>query len=189
MNVYDFDETIYDGESSIEFIFDYLRVDPKIVKFVPAIAKIMFLYERGKISFDDFSKKYAPKLAEYFSKNDVAVEHLVKDFWDKRMHKIKPFYLQQQKEDDVILTASPTFMMREVCDRLGVRNLVATEFDLKTGTVKSACFRENKVACFFFAFPEGEIDSFYTDSINDSFLFPLAKHAFMVKGEKITQVK
>ena len=39
------------------------------------------------------------------------------------------------------------------------------------------------------AFPDGEIDDFYTDSVNDSFLFPLAKRVFMVKGSKITQIK
>lgn len=189
MNVYDFDETIYDGESSIEFILSYMRHDPKIVRFVPAITKIMFLYERGKITFDDFSQKYAPALSRYFAANNVAVEHLVQSFWDKHMHKIKPFYLAQKKEDDVILTASPTFMMREVCDRLGVKHLVGTEFNLQTGEVERACFREHKIACFFDAFPDGEIDAFYTDSINDSFLFPIAKRAFMVKGNKITRVK
>ncbi|MBQ5969722.1 MAG: haloacid dehalogenase-like hydrolase [Clostridia bacterium] len=189
MNVYDFDETIYDGESSIEFILDYIRVDPKVIKFVPSIIRIMFLYERGKITFDDFSEKYAHKLTDYFAANNVTVEHLMQGFWDKRMHKIKPFYLAQKKADDVILTASPTFMMREVCDRLGVKNLVATDFDLETGKVKNACFRENKIRCFFDAFPDGEIDAFYTDSVNDSFLFPLAKEAYMVKKNKIIRVK
>ena len=189
MNVYDFDETIYDGESSVEFILSYLREDPKVVRFIPSIVRIMFLYERGKITFDDFSQKYAPSLCRYFAANNVAVEHLVSGFWDRHMHKIKPFYLAQKQPGDVILTASPTFMMREVCDRLGVKNLVATEFDLETGEVKSACFRENKIRCFFDAFPDGEIDAFYTDSINDSFLFPLAKEAYMVKKNKITRVK
>ena len=40
MNVYDFDETIYDGESSIEFILAYLKKDPTIVRFLPSIAKL-----------------------------------------------------------------------------------------------------------------------------------------------------
>ena len=35
----------------------------------------------------------------------------------------------------------------------------------------------------------GEIDDFYTDSMNDQFLFPLAKRVFLVKGNKITQIK
>lgn len=189
MNVYDFDETIYDGESSIEFILAYVKQDPKIIRFFPAIAKIMLQYNRGKITFDDFSKKYAPTLAAYFAENAVSLDVLVPAFWDKRMHKIKPFYKALQKEDDVILTASPSFMMRDVCDRLGVKHLIATEFNLKTGVVESACFRENKINCFRAVFPDAEIDDFYTDSVNDSCLFPLAKRAFMVKGNKITQVK
>jgi len=189
VNVYDFDETIYDGESSIEFILSYIRHDPKVMQFIPVIVRIMRRYSRGKMTFEDFSVKYARLLTDYFARNDVQVVHLVEGFWDRHIHKIKPFYLAQQRSDDVILTASPTFMMRDVCDRLGVRNLVATEFNLETGAIEKACFRENKIRCFFDAFPDGEIDAFYTDSVNDSFLFPLAKEAYMVKKDKITRIK
>ena len=189
MNVYDFDETIYDGESSIEFILSYLREDPKIVRFLPSIAKLLFRYNRGQATFDNFTRDYAPVLRRYFEQNDVDLMRLVAGFWDKRMHKIKPFYLRQQQADDVIITASPHFMMDDICERLGVRHLIASDFDIKTGEVRSACFRERKLDLFRAAFPDGEIDDFYTDSVNDSFLFPLAKRVFMVKGSRIRQIQ
>ncbi len=189
MNVYDFDETIYDGESSIEFILAYLKKDPTIVRFLPSIAKLMRQYNRGQARFEDFAENYAPKLQAYFAENKVDVASLVSGFWDKRMHKIKPFYLRQQRADDVIITASPYFMMDDICRRLGVRHLIATDFDIETGEVHAACFRERKVALFRAAFPDVEIDDFYTDSVNDACLFPLAKRAFMVKGNEIRQVK
>ena len=66
MNVYDFDGTIYDGESSVEFILAYLRQDIKIVQFIPGIVKAMFKYQRGTITFDDFMNNYASKITKYF---------------------------------------------------------------------------------------------------------------------------
>ena len=39
------------------------------------------------------------------------------------------------------------------------------------------------------AFPDSEIDDFYTDSVNDEFLFPLAKRVFLVKKHEIRQIK
>lgn len=189
MNVFDFDETIYDGESSVEFILYYLRHDLKIIKFLPTVFKVFFQYNKGKITFDDFTHKYAGELKNYFEKNNVDLSGLVDSFWNKRMHKIKPFYKEIQRDDDVIITASPYFMMEEICKRIGVKNLIATDFDIKTGEVKTACFREGKIDCFRSVYPDGEIDDFYTDSLNDEFLFPLAKRVFMVKKDKITQIK
>ena len=71
---------------------------------------------------------------------------------------------------------------------LEIRNL-NTSFFTRKGEVRAACFRERKVDLFRTAFPDGEIDDFYTDSVNDACLFPLAKRAFMVKGNEIRQVK
>ena len=189
MNVYDFDETIYDGESSIEFLLCYLREDPSVVRFLPSVARLMFRYNRGKATFEDFTRDYAPVLQRYFAENNVDLMALVSGFWDKRMHKIKPFYRELQREDDVIITASPYFMMNDICERLGVRHLIATDFDIETGEIHTPCFRERKVDLFRAAFPGQGIDDFYTDSVNDSFLFPLAKRVFMVKGKKIEQIK
>lgn len=189
MNAYDFDETIYDGESSVQFIMMYLKNDPKILSFLPAVAKVMYKYNRGQITFDDFTTKYGVQLKQYFNDNDVDLMGLVKEFWDKHEKNIKPFYRRLQREDDIIITASPEFMMREICDRLGIHNLVATHMDIKTGDIKRACFREGKIDCLREDFPDAVIDDFYTDSMNDSFLFPFAKRVFMVKGNKIKRIK
>ena len=72
---------------------------------------------------------------------------------------------------------------------MGIKNLVASEVDLEEGVITKACFREGKIDCLNKAFPDAVIDDFYTDSLNDEFLFPLAKRVFMVKGNKITQIK
>ena len=189
MNVFDFDETIYDGESSVEFILRYMREDPSILRYLPSIAKTMARYYRGKAREEDFMRDYAPIFRRYFAIKKPDLAPLVTEFWNGHIHKIKPFYKRIQRSDDVIITASPRFMMEDICGRIGVKNLICTDFDIQTGEVRAACFREKKIGLFRAAFPDGEIDDFYTDSLNDEFLFPLAKRVFMVKGHEITQIK
>ena len=189
MNAYDFDETIYDGESSVEFVFAFIKHDPSVLKFIPKVLMEFVRYSKGQLTVEEFTNKYGEELKEYFQKHKDAIPGIVKEFWDKRMKKIKPFYKELQKEDDLIITASPYFMMEEICGRLGIKNLVASEVDMDKGVITRACFREGKIDCLNRAFPDAVIDDFYTDSMNDEFLFPLAKRVFMVKGNKITQIK
>ena len=42
MNVYDFDNTIYDGETLVDFILYYVRTDPRIWRYVPKLLVIAF---------------------------------------------------------------------------------------------------------------------------------------------------
>ena len=189
MNVFDFDETIYDGESSVQFMLRYIREDPSVMRFVPDLIKVMGRYYRGEMHAEDFMRIYGSLLRDYFTRKKPDLAPLVTEFWNKREHRIKPFYRRIQRSDDVIITASPIFIMDDICRRIGVNHLIATDFDIQTGEVRSACYRDNKVKLFRAAFPDAEIDDFYTDSVNDEFLFPLAKRVFMVKGHEITQIK
>ena len=111
------------------------------------------------------------------------------EFWALHEKNIKPFYKQVQKEDDLIITASPTVSMNIICPRIGVKHWLGTELDPKTGAFNRGCFRDVKIDFFREAYPDGVIDDFYTDSLNDEFLFPYAKRVFWVKGHKITQIK
>ena len=42
MNVFDFDNTIYDGETLVDFIVYYIKTDPRIWKYVPKLLWIYF---------------------------------------------------------------------------------------------------------------------------------------------------
>lgn len=189
MNAYDFDETVYAGECSIEFFLRCFKSDPSLIKFLPGVIKGFILYKQEKISLDSLVNDYGKVMEDYFSSHSPEIEKAVVDFWDKHINKIKPFYLRQKKEDDVIITASPEFLMREVCNRLGIKNLICTQMNAKTGKIEKPCFRESKTARFLERFPEGKIDEFYTDSMNDRFLMPFAEKVFIVKGSKIKRVK
>lgn len=189
MNAYDFDETVYAGECSVEFFLYCFKADPSLIKFLPSVIKAFFLYKREKITLEQMLNDYGKVIEDYFSTHSLNLEEAVVKFWDKHIGRIKPFYLKQKKDDDIIITASPDFLMQEVCRRLGVKNLICTKFDVGTGKIEKPCFREAKIDCFRERFPDVRIDEFYTDSMNDRFLMPFADKVFIVKGNKITQVK
>ncbi len=189
MNVYDFDNTIYRGESALDFFFFYIKKTPYLLKYLPKVFYALYRYKRGRMTVEDALRKYASFVEVYFRGiSDLDAD--IKEFWDGHMHKIKPFYKDIQQPDDVIVTASFELTMREICSRLGVKHCVGSLIDEETGTITRLCMRSHKIPAFLEAYPNAQIDSFYTDSPkNDAPLIEMAAHAFVVKGDKITQIK
>lgn len=188
MNVYDFDNTIYDGESVLDLFKFYIKKDPKLLKEVPWVTKAAFRYKSGKMTLDDALVDYKDRVEE-LSKTIENIEQNVVDFWDLNCVKIKPFYLKQRKEDDVIVSACLDIIMVEICKRLGIKNYIASETDMENHKLLSFCFRENKVKAFKAKYPDAVIENFYTDSMNDKPLIDLAQNAYLVKGNVITKIK
>lgn len=189
MNVYDFDNTIYDGESSLALFWFYIKKMPHLVKYYPKVLKAMYNYKKGNITIEDALQKYIPMIEPYVLKVIDTCDRNAKEFWDSHMHKIKPFYKEIQQDDDVIITASPEIFMREICNRLGVKEVIGTTFNHETGKIERFCYRKNKVKAFKERFGDAPIDKFYTDSINDAPLIEIAKEAYLVKGNKIQRIK
>lgn len=189
MNVYDFDDTIYDGESCLDLFKFYIKRDPKLLLSAPRVIYAFARYKLGKVTVEQVMKDYAPIVENYFRKIPDMEKDAV-EFWDLHIKNIRPFYAQQQKEDDLIITASPEIHVREVCRRLGIKNLIGSVIDKESGKITRLCMRSNKIKAFCELYPDAEIDNFYTDSFeNDKPLIDIAKHAFIVKGNKITQIK
>ncbi len=189
MNVYDFDNTIYDGESTFDLFLFYLKKRPSLIRLFPTVAIAFMRYKKGKISINEMIERYVP-IVEKEAKKFVDPENDPKNFWDGHMNKIKPFYKEIQKEDDLIITASPDFSMNEICRRLGIKYLLSSTVNMQTGKFERICLKDNKLKAFFEFYGESEIENFYTDSPeNDYPLIEKANHAFIVKGEKITQIK
>lgn len=189
MNVYDFDNTIYDGESVLHFFFYYIKKTPYLLKYIPKVFYALIKYKSGKITVEKALEDYAPFVEDYF-KNIPDIKKDAEDFWDKHMHRIKPFYAEMQKDDDVIVTASPECTMEIICQRLGIKHCVGSILEPDTGKITRLCMRSAKVSAFSEAFPDACIDKFYTDSPkNDAPLINMAKEAYKVKGNKITRIK
>ena len=188
MNVYDFDNTLYRGESGVHMFFYYLKKRPGLIRFAPRLLPGMIAYKRHQIALDDVGelvgwvlKKFMEGIEDY--------EQDAKDFWDKHEHRLQPFYKELQHPDDLIISAGPEQSLREVCDRLGVSRYIGTVISEETGDLEFICYRENKVKAFREKYPDEQIDNFYTDSMNDKPLMDIARHVFLVGKKGMEQIK
>lgn len=188
MNVYDFDNTIYRGESGVSIFFFFLRKDPALIKKIPWGLELIIKYKTGRMTMDQVLDKYSGFLVSYgqsISKFDEKME----EFWDIHGKKIKPYYLKQRRDDDLIITACPDIIINEICKRLNITNYIATETEKGTMRLISFCYRENKAKAFKAKHPDEVIDNFYTDSYNDSAMFDLARNVYLVKGNRVKKIK
>lgn len=188
MNVYDFDNTIYDGESAVDFFFMCAKKKPSLFRLLPLILVKLIKYKMCKITIDEleyFVEKYSYSLILEIGD----VEKLVKEFWDKNISKVKPYYKNQKKEDDLILSATAGFLLSEFSRRMGGIKYISSEIDIKKGRVLRVCFRDNKAEIFKASYPDVEIDEFYTDSMNDKPIIDMAKSAYLVKGNNLKKIK
>ena len=181
MNVYDFDETIYRHDSTADFVLYLFTHRPNTLLNIPRMALYGILYGLHIVKKQTFKDNMYRMLRYVDDLEDVSWE-----FVRSHMHLIKPFYLKQQKEDDVVISASPEFTIKRFCRKLGIKHVMATVVDPKTGKHTGLnCHGEEKVKRFYQMFPNAEIDEFYSDSLSDTPLALEAKRAFLVKGDQI----
>ncbi len=189
MRVFDFDNTIYDGESGVDFFFYYVKKFPiQIAKYIPSFAECVYKYKAGKLSIDEVLTDYAYIPRECCRKFENA-EAEIKKFWDTHQKKVKKWITDMMREDDVIVSASPEPLLLEICGRLGIKNVICTGFDIKTGEISQICFRDNKIKMFRDAYGDAVIDEFYTDSMNDKPFMDISKDVYYVTGDKIEKIK
>ena len=72
MNVFDFDNTIYDGESVIDFFLYYCKKDKSLLKYIPAVANALIKYKKGSITVEEAISKYGKTVTDYYVKSKYA---------------------------------------------------------------------------------------------------------------------
>ena len=176
MNVYDFDKTIFYPDSSVTFFRYCLRHFPgAVLRALPGSIPAALRYARGAICAKELKEKLFA-----FLKDLPEPERTVERFWDEHFSGIGEWYFARKRDDDLIVTASPEFLVGEAGRRLGVR-VIGTRMDIRSGRIEGEnCHDEEKVRRFFAAFPEGHIEEFFSDSHSDDPLASLAEKAFLV---------
>ena len=181
MIVYDFDGTIYDGDCSLDFYFFCLCRRPTLLRYLPWQLKGMMSYYLGFMDKTKYKEHFF-----YFLSDIVEIQLWVDQFWRIYERKLKQWYMFKKHEQDVIISASPRFLLEPICNKLGVRDLIASEVDAATGSFKGVnCFGRQKVLLFNEKYPSEQIDEFYSDSLHDAPLADLALKAYIVKGRRI----
>ncbi len=183
MNVYDFDNTIYRGESAFDFFLFCIRRRPQLIRVVLPVLRDIISYKTCRMPWERFCERGRYYTETFFTLFDD-IPSLVSDFWDKHEHKIKPFYEKIRRQDDVIVTANVDVLVEEIFRRMGIENYITSKFDLSEGRLTQICFSDNKVRLFSKTYGS-VIDAFYTDSANDAPLMELAREVYKVKGNKI----
>lgn len=184
MTIYDFDKTIYDGESTVDFFLFCMRKRPRLVRFLPLAIRLSLMYKLCIITYQDFLRAGERTLRIAADQFDD-IDGLVREFWDKHERKIKKFYLAQKRDDDLILSGSCEILLDEICRRLGVQNYIGSRLDLRHGRIEFLCYHENKVKAFSERYPNAEIDAFYTDSLLDLPMMREADIVYMVKKNRV----
>lgn len=180
MNVFDFDKTIYDGDSTRDFIFWCFRHRPKTLLSIP---RIVYAATRYYVFHVGTKTEFKEKMYRFLKSIRGAED--VERFWDEKLTGIKPFYREIHKDDDMIISASPEFLLKPLENKLNI-TVIASKVDINTGEYDGLnCYHEEKVRRFREMFPDAEIDEFYSDSYSDEPLALLAKKAYIIDGDTL----
>ena len=182
MNVYDFDKTVFYPDSSFCFVRYCLRKYPRAVlpaltrSSVPALLRLAG--ETGTKELKESVFSFLPRLDD--------VDRIVGEFWEEHRDGLRPWYLERKRPDDLIISASPVFLLRPIAEELGVR-LIATRMDPHTGRITgSNCHDTEKVCRYLKEYGDEPVDAFYSDSLSDSPMAWFAREAWLVKdGEEL----
>ena len=182
MNVYDFDKTIFYPDSSYTFFLYCLRKFPgAVLRFSAPILAASIRYAFGAIGTKELKEQLFA-----FLRCLSDPEAVVARFWDEYFSGIGEWYLRQKRPDDLIITASPEFLVGEAGRRLGVE-VIGTRMDIRSGAIEGEnCHDAEKVRRFRAAYPESVIEAFYSDSKSDAPMAEIAERAFLVKREKLS---
>ena len=176
MRAYDFDGTIYAGDSTVDFYAYCLRRHPRLIASLPRNVASAVSFRLGRLSRGEFKGRF---LASFLPFVDANAE--VEGFWNAHARRVRRWYLDQRNRDDVVLSASPDFLLRPLCSRLGVR-LIATEVDPSTGTLLGPNMRgEEKVRAFRGLYGDEAPEEFYSDSLSDEPMMLIAGRAYLVR--------
>lgn len=181
MNIYDFDKTIYDGDSTAAFIKYCVKKNKKtLINALPTVWAYL-LYLLGIFTKTQFKEKMY-RFLQYVPNIDCVLE----EFWDSHEMNILNYYRKQQKEDDIIISASPEFLLTPICRRLGIKYLIASKVDKFTGKYDGEnCWGEEKVSRLRREYNINECENFYSDSFSDAPLANIAEKAFIVRKNSV----
>lgn len=181
MNVYDFDGTIYDGDSGEDLIKYAMKKHPFLVmKCLRKAKSLNRACEKGMVSFEQVKEElfsFIYKINNY--------PKFLNDFVDSHMYKIKALYKSRQTDNDVIVTASLDIWINLFANRMGVKNVLATRFDVSGKIIGINCKGYEKVRRLSESFPNVPVVNAYSDEKSDEYLLKMAQNGFVVEGNRV----
>ena len=115
MNIYDFDKTIYDGDSSVDFFKHCLKKNKKCLLILPKFFIYIFLYLIKVVNKEKLKSAYFSFIKYFDNVNDQVYE-----FWEKNDYKIKKFFIKKVRKGDIIVSASPEFLLKPISKKYNI---------------------------------------------------------------------
>lgn len=181
MNVFDFDNTLYRGESSVDLALYMVKTNKKIILYLP---KIFYNLLKYKLCIVD-KRKTVAAINDFMRHALSGKEELlgaVEGFWATHRHKLNMDMLKLIGSDDVIITAGPDFLIKAIQNELHTTHLLCSVIDTDRMAVRYLNFGSNKANAFRNTFGSRKIDCFYTDSYNDKALMDIADKVYIVRN-------
>jgi phosphoserine phosphatase len=182
INLYDFDETIYDGDSSVDF-FKYCMKKHKSIYFnLPKMGGAALLY-----ALHIWTKTRMKETIFSFVQKVDDIDKEVEEFWKTHKKNIKQFYNDKKHDKDIIISASPEFLLAPIAKELKVMDMMASPVDKKTGKFDGLnCHDVEKVRRLNEKYTDYEVEETYSDSLkSDEPILRLAKKPYIVKKNKL----
>lgn len=179
--IYDFDKTIYSKETSMAFMFFFLKRHRSLIpKFILNLTIILF-------NIKDL-KKVKNIFFSIFKGMDI--ENDINLFWEKEMKNIYPYFFEEIKENRkdadllILISASPDFLLEPIYKKLGFDILISTKYSNFTLIGKN-CKKDEKLKRLN-ALGTFDVLCFYSDSLSDLPLFNITKKKISInKGNKV----
>lgn len=177
MNVYDFDKTIFDGDAEDRF-FRFIFQKKGFRHYW-----LVYWWNEFLLKCKLRTKTKTRRNEYQFLRKIEDIDAVLEEYWDLVEKHMMPWYSTARRDDDVIATGTPGFLMEPIIRRLGIKHMIATKMDKKTGEIDGLfAVGEPKAKAFLQVYPEGSIDNFYSDAWSDHFMAELAKKAWIVRG-------
>lgn len=188
--VYDFDKTIYGGETSTDFMYFFLKRNKKYILKLGYVFLSLVYYKKNLKK----SKEIFFKILENIDLDFIHSE--IEEFWKENEKKffswIYDEILENKKEAEklILISATPSIFLEKISVKLGFDKLIATDFVKQEKKFISKiqgenCKGEEKVNRLKKYIKNFEILAFYSDSLSDLPLFNLAKRKYYIsKGKK-----
>jgi phosphoserine phosphatase len=187
MNVYDFDNTLYRGESIFRFACLFVIKNPSTLKYLKQAIKLYIKYKRNNLSIEQLESTVF-NILDSINVSKEKIDELVEIFWKKNKKRLNYKLLSQMKENDIIISASPSFLISKL--ELPTKNIFTSQIDLDNKKIEFLCFGENKKKKWNELYKNIKIEKLYTDSFVDMPLMLISNEVYLVKkgrglGKKI----
>ena len=188
IDVYDFDGTIYDGDSTFDYVKFCMRRHPAMLLSLPRIALAGVKLALKRIGLTQFKSALFGVMTRYM---DLGSEAEL--FWqsEKTQAKLGAWFKDTPRDLPIVIaSASPEFELCHAAKILGVTNLIGTRADGATGQlIGRNCKGAEKIERIREAMGEYTVRAMYTDDARaDGPLLKIAEEKYIVTRGSVKRV-